>query len=318
VTDVGGDGWSLYVAKLDGDGNALWSRSYDTMSFGLAIYGNAISSDAAGNVVVVGQFQGTIDFGAGPLLDAGYGTDGFVLSLDAAGELRWAQQIGGSGYETIQGVTVSAEGLIHVVGTFDDKLNLGLETAGGTDSFVAEIHADGSPSWSRRLGGGGNDFLTAIAAGPGGEIVVAGASAGGLTIGADTLNGSGEIDALVIRLDAAGNATWGRIYPNGLLGDYPLDTINGLSVDAGGNVLLCGIYWGAIDFGGGPLPAPTGATASQYLARLDPDGKDAGSKAILESGAHAKAFFVDRSGNALVAGFHEGVETEVYLARLAE
>jgi hypothetical protein len=31
-----------------------------------------------------------------------------------------------------------------------------------------------------------------------------------------------------------------------------------------------------------------------------------------------KAFFVDRSGNALVAGFREGVETEVYLARLAE
>jgi hypothetical protein len=54
----------VFVAKLDGNGNRLWSKAYGDPSVQDAY---AIATDKAGDAVVAGVFSGAIDFGGGPL-----------------------------------------------------------------------------------------------------------------------------------------------------------------------------------------------------------------------------------------------------------
>ncbi|MCK6550455.1 SBBP repeat-containing protein [Myxococcota bacterium] len=72
--DAAGDitaGGSL-LAKVDAAGNLLWSRAFSN----LPVRGVAV--DAAGNVLATGEFDGTFDFGGGPLTSAG-DTDAFLV-----------------------------------------------------------------------------------------------------------------------------------------------------------------------------------------------------------------------------------------------
>jgi hypothetical protein len=67
----------LFVAKLDGAGNHLWSYSWGDP---LVQSGRGVAIDGKGNVLVAGVLAGGVDFGFGPLLSAG-GTDMLVLKL---------------------------------------------------------------------------------------------------------------------------------------------------------------------------------------------------------------------------------------------
>jgi hypothetical protein len=74
---VSAGSYDVFVAKLDADGEHLWSQR-----FGDAIEqrGSDIAMDDDGNVVVTGNFYSTIDFGGGILTSAGW-NDVFVVKL---------------------------------------------------------------------------------------------------------------------------------------------------------------------------------------------------------------------------------------------
>jgi hypothetical protein len=71
-----GDG-DVFLAKLDSNGGHLWSkRAGDPM----AQIGWSLARDNASNVVMTGQFLGTMDFGGGQLVSEG-GFDIFVAKF---------------------------------------------------------------------------------------------------------------------------------------------------------------------------------------------------------------------------------------------
>ena len=69
--------WDIVATKLSGSGTTLWSKRFGAAGDDL---GYAVATDGNGNSVFVGTFQGTVDFGGGPLTAAG-STDMFVLGL---------------------------------------------------------------------------------------------------------------------------------------------------------------------------------------------------------------------------------------------
>jgi hypothetical protein len=69
--------WDILVAKYSAAGAPLWSRNYGSTANDV---GFGVAADRGGNVLVTGYFQGTINFGGGPLTSAGL-TDGFLLNL---------------------------------------------------------------------------------------------------------------------------------------------------------------------------------------------------------------------------------------------
>lgn len=56
----------------------LWSRRFGDTGLRQRVRG--LTTDAAGNVLLVGEFDGTVDFGAGQLTSAG-SADLFVVKL---------------------------------------------------------------------------------------------------------------------------------------------------------------------------------------------------------------------------------------------
>jgi beta-propeller repeat-containing protein len=130
-------GNEVLVARFDANGNHLWSHLYgggvDGAAYGVALDGN-------GDIVVSGYFEGTVDFGGGPLVSSG-GHDMFVAKLAASSAHLWSRAFGGPGEQEARPVAADAAGLIIVGGTFDSTITFGPTTftATGTDGFLVRL-----------------------------------------------------------------------------------------------------------------------------------------------------------------------------------
>jgi hypothetical protein len=89
-----------YVLKLNPDGEVLnaWSpiQQLDRADTGDYVYG--IAFDAAGGIVLVGGFEGSILFG-GTTNTSYYRRDLYVAKVDAAGSPRWFIRAGAGDYD---------------------------------------------------------------------------------------------------------------------------------------------------------------------------------------------------------------------------
>ncbi|MEZ4439264.1 MAG: hypothetical protein R3B72_09255 [Polyangiaceae bacterium] len=69
-----------FVAKLSGSGQHIWNRQFGFQGSSGFNRAAAVATDAQGNVVVVGEFGATADFGAGPVTSVSDG-DLFIVKL---------------------------------------------------------------------------------------------------------------------------------------------------------------------------------------------------------------------------------------------
>ncbi len=106
----------------------------------------------------------------------------------------------------------------------------------------------------------------AIAAGPGGEAVVAFAFGGSIDLGGGVLVNVApdvmyDMDIALASFDAEGKHLWSKAF--GAPGkQWP----TAVAVDPAGNILVAGTFTGELDFGTGPL------SGSMFVAKLDPAG----------------------------------------------
>ena len=95
--------------------------------FGDAEYqdGLSVALDGLGNTIITGAFEGTVDFGGGPLTSEG-NIEAYVAKFDPAGNHLWSQRFGGpDGGATVRGVTTDAAGNIFVTGDFGGTVDFG-------------------------------------------------------------------------------------------------------------------------------------------------------------------------------------------------
>lgn len=125
----------LFVAKLDATGAYVAAKGFLAHGFGVA------ADAASGDVVVTGYYDGTIDFGGGPLTSAG-GYDVFVARFDGALNPVWSRRFGDANDQMGQAVAIDGAGHVAVVGSFWGTVDFGggtLTSGGFQDVFVAEI-----------------------------------------------------------------------------------------------------------------------------------------------------------------------------------
>jgi len=175
----GGDG---FVRKYDAGGTEQWTRQFGTPTSDLTY---AVAADESGNVYVAGQTDGDL---GGPV----QGTwDSFLLKYDGSGAQEWTRQGGSSDNEGAQGVAVSANGSVYVVGfTATSPAN-----GDQQDAVVLKYGADGALRWSFPFGSMGSDLAHGVAADANGNVFVTGYTEGDL----DGPN-AGMIDAFVLRI----------------------------------------------------------------------------------------------------------------------
>ena len=141
------------VAKLDSDGNWLWTK---------AIYGNStvflrdliIGPDQ--QLYVSGEFEGTANLDGNTIVSKGK-TDFLVAKVDSAtGNVSWAQRMGGTDLEQTGGkLAFDLQGNLNIAGTFRGTADFGSQslTADGPrgNAFLSKLTAMGSFLDSHRV-----------------------------------------------------------------------------------------------------------------------------------------------------------------------
>ena len=114
-------------------------------------------------------------------------------------------------------VAVDKDGNRILAGTFSGRFKIGdtvLESAGGSDAFVAKTDRAGRMLFApERFGGTSDDAVTGVAVDDDLSIVVAGTFQGQVTLGATSLTASvrkGERGVFVAKLNASGRPLWFR------------------------------------------------------------------------------------------------------------
>jgi hypothetical protein len=189
-----------FVAKLGHHGEVRYARAFAGTGTRVAA---GVAADRDGNAVVLGSFDNTIDFGAGPLATAGH-YDGFLVSLDASGMPRWAETFGGMGSESIYGIASDAADNLVVTGAFSGTMQLGgvaLHSAGSADGFVAGFDRTGAVRFGRRFGGpfGQADTGMSVATDPAGNAIVTGVYQGTADFGSGSVTSAGGFDVFVAK-----------------------------------------------------------------------------------------------------------------------
>ncbi|MFO0593155.1 MAG: SBBP repeat-containing protein [Polyangiaceae bacterium] len=355
-------GYDMFVAKLDPSGTPLWAKRFGDA----AIYqeGLDITSDAQGDVIVAGYFEGTMNVG-GVVLTSSGATDAFVMKLDPNGDTLWAKRFGAGGAQLAQAVAVDGQGNIAILADGFQTIDFGggvLTSAGNYDMFVAKFDPSGAPLWSKRFGGANADFAQSLAFDGAGNILFTGKTDTALDFGSGTpLPAAGGQDAVLVKLDPLGSYIWDKRFGDGAnqfgvrvasdlqnevllaggfessinLGGGPLTAVGavdmfvaklnsqgshlwskrygaagtnpsilGMTASPAGDMFFVGQVDGAIDFGGGNLPAGGGTDA--FLVRLDPAGALAWGRRIGAGGnQYASSAAVDGTGAVLVSGYFD-------------
>lgn len=147
----------VFLVRYDGLG--VWSglarRFGGSGSEGV----QGFARDVSGNLYLAGYFQGSVDFdpGAGVQVLSSRGSagaaDGYVLSLDQSGDLRWVAPIGAAiagdaNFTIASGVAVTGDGAVWAVGRFFGQADLDpgtaavqLQSLGDADQFVVRYEA---------------------------------------------------------------------------------------------------------------------------------------------------------------------------------
>lgn len=266
----------IFVAKLDTDGDYLWSRIFGGVDPDRA---ERLAIDADGDVLISGTFTGSVDFGAGSFTSAGL-RDAFVLKLQGTtGAHVFSHAIGSTGDDYGWGIDADADGNVFIAGRFQGTITIAgggsLTSAGGNDIYLAKLTEFGVHVWSSRYGSTGDDAPFDLAVHrASGDLVTTGYISETVDFGGGGLVSAGSRDIFVARMDNDGGHGWSARYGDAtdqFESDYDTNTWSAVALDAAGNVHLAGPLFGSASFGGGPTLTSAGKTDA-YLVELTPTG----------------------------------------------
>ncbi|KYF92935.1 hypothetical protein BE18_24915 [Sorangium cellulosum] len=279
---------------------APWARAYGGPGEQGA---TSIVSDAWGNYYVSGVFNGTVDFGAGPLTSAG-GSDVFLLKLDPSGSVIWSRRFGSEHDERAPSLAVDGSGNIYFAGTYDGEGPYFYESpdfGGGpippanysaNALFLVKFDPEGNHIWSNGFPRTAIDF--------GGVVEMAVDGVGNVFV-LRVAGGWDSVSYHVVKVSAGGgDVLWEKMLP-GSESPGSSSGSGGLAVDSDGNVLVANadqdyVYSPGADFNVIKL-STTGALLWQ---RQFP------SKAHVDPMASAASVAVNAAGEVLVTGYTDG------------
>jgi hypothetical protein len=254
----------------------VWSRPY----------GSVVAVDASGNAFVAGTFSGTISLGTGTLATSN-GTDAYVAALDANGNVLRATLLGATGSDVfVYGLAVGPDG---------DPV------ASGLGFGTAKLDRSGKISWRSGVYG-------PIALDSRGNVFVGGGFSGTLAVGPRTLTSAGGEDVFLAKLDPNGKVLFAERF-----GDADTQQhADAVAVDPSDDVIVSGVFRGAIDFGSGPLTIPSGScpaeescTVAGFVVKFDPLGSQIWSHARAPVDA-IPGLATDSAGHVLLSGSYPG------------
>jgi len=268
---IAAGGGDVFVARFDRTGKHAWSKRFGDANEQVV---TAVAVDAAGNVFLSGYFEGSVDFGGGPLTSA-VNTDVFLAKLDPRGQHVWSERYGSSiRAQEPSGLAIGPDGHLVLVGSFWDTIDFGggeLSSEGDSDVFTAKLDSTtGAQIWAKSFGDPSVQQASAVDVDASGNIVMAGSFGGAVSFGGAALTtGSASLyNMYVVKLDTLGNHAWSKQYGDGSGHQRP----TAVKFNASGEVIVAGEFAHSINFGGAQFVATNGHY-DIYVAKLSSSGQ---------------------------------------------
>lgn len=211
------------VAKFDPSGGLIWSTHFGGPGLDRGV---ALELGPNGELVVVGQFMGTANFGGTTITSQNNTQDVFVVSLEAStGAVNWVRQGGGGeGVDQPNGVSVGSDGSIAVAGEFRGTATFD----GGTltsvidpdteepsvDIFLQTYAGDGTPGWLKHGAAEFADRAMDVEHDDAGNIYLTGQFSDTITFDLTYTNAMYSA-VFLMRYSPSGTEEWFRVFGGG-------------------------------------------------------------------------------------------------------
>jgi gliding motility-associated-like protein len=243
--------------------------------------GRDLARDGIGNVYITGLSVSPNNIAtAGVHQNTWAGdNDALLAKFNANGQRLWGAYYGGTGSDSGQGLAVSSQGDVYLVG--GSNSGTGIASAGihqstlqgDVDVYIAKFNPNGIRTWGTYFGGAQYDFGNAIGLDAVGNLYITGwtrSTAGIATNGAFKTTYGGQFDGFVAKFTENGQQLWGTYF-----GDAEFELGLALVSENNGGVYVGG--WSSSTQGiasaGAFQGTYAGGTADMFLMQFNANGQ---------------------------------------------
>lgn len=247
----------IFIHKIDPNGNLVWAKSIGG-SAGQDV-GYSIQLDASGNVCVVGEFIGTVDFDPGPgifnLSSAG-NNDSYLLKLTENGDFIFAKRWGSTSIDIARNLTIDLNDNLIITGSYagtvDFDPNAGtnnVTSAASISGYILKLNSNGNFVWVYSIEGGATTQGYSLTSNNTNEIFAIGyydITGGSADFepgsGVTNLTSIGSSDIYILKLTSTGNFQ-NVVGISGTSSDFP----GKITIDNNGLLYITGQFIGTTD-----------------------------------------------------------------------
>jgi hypothetical protein len=253
----------LFLAKYDFSGKLLWAKRYGDALDQISLH---LRAHPQGGVVATGWFNGTLDFGAGPV-SRPFVRSSFVARIDESGRGKWSRAFGHRFDYGETDAAIDSHGHVFVSGGSDgtSEFVVGGHPATKNDlgPVLLELDPAGAIVSATRFGEGTDNVTTAVAFAPDGSFRFGSASRGVVDFGSGPKRPVGYEEAVDTRRFDSGEPRWSTRVFTGRIAE-----IAAVVVDARGKTYAIGNVM-RHESRGGPFGRETNRG---IITTLDPNG----------------------------------------------
>ncbi len=258
--DAGTDGTDAAIdaGQVDGPPPTGWAALFSSTATDFA---DAVAVTADGSVYVAGTFSDNASLAGEPTTSSGV-VDMFVVHFAANGQRRWVRRFGSTGMDSAQAVAARPDGGAVVTGFAVGSVDFGAGPIAGSvngEAVAVGLSAVGATQWVAHAGGAGTATFSKVTVGSDGSAYVLGTYSGTIRLGLTDYTAVNSNNLLVAKISPAGEFVWSRAF-----GGPGISA--GVTLLAGGDVVVAATFTATVDAGGGPLV--TAGTNDIVLARL--------------------------------------------------
>ena len=286
---------NFFVAKYDKNGNFLWARNGGKASpASYACYAKAVGLDAAGNVLIGGYYSASMLIaGTSTTLPGTSGTVGmFVAKYSPDGTFMWANNLLSPGNCFINAIACDGANNVFATGKGGGPLYNGSDTVArmlGDHAILFKYNASGVLQWIDTVGNELEASATDNSLSSGNSLV--------LDNSGNAYLAGNRLDTFYLVYDTA-MSTWMPVYEQyGFIAKYSnsgtqtwiqrfggdnilyqgsiseSDQVNGIAIDAAGDIYATGDFVANTSFGGVAMTLPSVGTG--FIGKFSPATGDA-------------------------------------------
>ncbi|KAA9332701.1 T9SS type A sorting domain-containing protein [Adhaeribacter soli] len=204
--------------------------------------------------------------------------DYWIVKVDANGNKQWDKTFGGSAEDYLSDLIQTPDGGYLLGGYSNSGISLDKSQAskGDLDYWIVKLDAIGNKLWDKTIGGNSVDKLFSLALTNDGGYILGGFT-GSSPSGDQSQPLIGGPDYWIVKLDAAGNKIWDKIY-----GGSNADWLNSLTQTTDGGFILGGYSFSGIS---GDKTQPSLGYNDYWVVKVDASGNKLWDRTIGGSGS---------------------------------